>query len=69
MKKLRTIILYTGLVIATICIVPKANAQGPGFGGDTLDAPIDGGISLLIAAGVMYGVKKIKSAREKDADK
>jgi len=69
MKKLRAAILYTGLVIATICIAPKANAQGPGFGGDTQDTPIDGGVSLLIAAGAMYGVKKIKDARKKDTNK
>jgi len=69
MKKLRAAILYTGLVIATICIAPKAKAQGPGFGGDTQDTPIDGGVSLLIAAGAMYGVKKIKDARKKDTNK
>ena len=29
------------------------------------DAPIDGGLSLLIAGGVGYGVKKIKQKRMK----
>ena len=29
------------------------------------DAPIDGGLSLLIAGGVGYGVKKIKQKRLK----
>ena len=29
------------------------------------DAPIDGGLSLLIAGGVGYGVKKIKEKRMK----
>ena len=64
MKKLRAAILYTGLVIATICMAPKANAQGPGFGGDTQDTPIDGGVSLLIAAGASYGIKKIYNKRK-----
>jgi len=50
-------------------MAPKANAQGPGFGGDTQDTPIDGGVSLLIAAGAMYGVKKIKDVRKKDTNK
>jgi len=69
MKKVRTTVLYTGLVIAAICVAPRANAQGPGFGGDTQDTPIDGGVSLLIAAGAMYGVKKIRDARKKDTNK
>jgi hypothetical protein len=29
------------------------------------DAPIDGGLSLLIAGGVGYGVKKIRDKRKK----
>ena len=33
----------------------------PGFSPDTQDVPIDGGISLLIAAGIGYGIKKIKN--------
>lgn len=28
------------------------------------DAPIDGGLSLLIAAGIGYGVKKIKEKKQ-----
>ena len=38
------------------------HAQDPGTGPDV---PIDGGLSLLIAAGVGYGVKKIKDERKK----
>lgn len=30
------------------------------------NAPIDGGLSLLIAAGAGYGVKKIREMRNKD---
>ncbi|MEI6584844.1 MAG: hypothetical protein WCL56_02115 [Sediminibacterium sp.] len=33
----------------------------PGFSPDTQDVPLDGGISLLIAAGIGYGIKKIKN--------
>ena len=29
------------------------------------DAPIDGGVSILIAAGVGYGVKKVRDGRRK----
>ena len=37
----------------------------PGDPGDDPDIPIDGGISLLIAAGALYGSKKIYDARRK----
>jgi len=29
------------------------------------DTPIDGGVSLLVAAGVGYGIKKYKDAKKK----
>ncbi len=32
------------------------------------DAPIDGGLSLLVAAGVGYGAKKLKEKRSKQAN-
>ena len=36
-------------------------ADPPTFGNDDVDdVPIDGGISLLVAAGVGYGIKKMK---------
>jgi len=59
------------LLIATILvIVPVAQLlASPGAPGGNRDAgvPIDGGISLLVAAGVAYGAKKAlarKKARE-----
>ena len=30
------------------------------------DAPIDGGVSLLVAAGVGYGIKKARDSRKKN---
>jgi len=33
----------------------------PGFSPDTQDVPIDGGICLLMAAGIGYGIKKTKN--------
>lgn len=42
------------------------HAQGPSDpGGDPDNAPIDGGLSLLIAGGVGYGVKKVRENRKK----
>jgi hypothetical protein len=37
-------------------------AQGPI---DPNDAPIDGGLSLLVAAGTAYGVKKYRDGKKK----
>jgi hypothetical protein len=36
----------------------------PGFTDDVNDVPVDGGLSLLIAAGVGYGAKKIREKRK-----
>lgn len=42
-----------------------AQAQGPGVGGPqpgaTTEVPIDGGASLLLAAGAAYGLRRIKN--------
>ena len=40
-------------------------AQGPPDPGGNPDVPIDGGLSLLLAAGVGYGAKKVHDARKK----
>ncbi len=39
-----------------------AHAQPPDPGGD-VNAPIDGGLSLLVAAGVGYGAKRLKDKK------
>jgi hypothetical protein len=33
-------------------------AQPPSFDNDTNDVPIDGGLIILLAAGIGYGIKK-----------
>jgi hypothetical protein len=33
-------------------------AQPPSFDNDTADVPIDGGLSILLAVGIGYGIKK-----------
>ena len=42
----------------------SVNAQGPDTPVES-DAPIDGGLSLLIAGGVGYGIKKVKQGKSK----
>ncbi len=49
----------TIFLVATILPV-LAHAQGP-----DPDAPIDGGLSLLLAAGAGYGVKKYRDHKKK----
>jgi hypothetical protein len=34
----------------------------PGFDDDVADTPIDGGIAILIASGLIFGAKKIKKS-------
>ncbi|RYU78452.1 PID-CTERM protein-sorting domain-containing protein [Hymenobacter persicinus] len=52
--------LFSALLLAA----PAARAQGPGNGGPrpgaVTDVPVDGGASLLLAAGAAYGLKKLR---------
>lgn len=50
------------LPLAACCLPMFAAAQDPGGGPD---APIDGGLSLLLAAGAAYGVKKYRAGKKK----
>ncbi len=54
------------LLILVITNMPLISMAQPGFGDDTDDVPIDGGISLLVAAGVGYGAKKLRSRNNKN---
>ena len=36
-----------------------------GFGDGGGDVPVDGGLSLLVAAGVGYGVKKVRTYKQR----
>ena len=58
--------IQTGLLLIVITVLPFfAMAQDPGGGPDV---PIDGGLSLLLAAGAAYGVKKYRSSKKKEED-
>ncbi|MBP9212912.1 MAG: hypothetical protein V9E96_00025 [Chitinophagaceae bacterium] len=60
--KLTTSTLIIVCVMVAICLPSLVNAQ-PVFDDDVNDVPVDGGLSLLIAAGVGYGAKKMKQIR------
>jgi len=68
-------LLRTTLVCAIICyaftskafdIPPKGGNPGGGGGGDHHNAPFDGGASLLLAAGAVYGIKKAYNRRKQN---
>lgn len=53
------------IISLTATVLPfLVHAQDPGGGADAA-VPIDGGLSILLAAGVGYGVKKIRDERKK----
>ena len=63
MKKAKTILLMKFILpLTAFCMPMFAMAQDPGGGPD---APIDGGLSLLLAAGTAYGVKKYREHKKK----
>ncbi len=67
MNKYRKHILMLGFVILAGITNPLKTSAQPDGGCDPLDpaCPIDGGISLLIAAGIGIGAKKAVQARRK----
>jgi len=52
------------LIVAIIILLPAILHAQPSLPETTIDAPIDGGLSLLIAGGLGYGVKKIREKRK-----
>jgi len=51
-------------MMAILFLLPSLLHAQPNFGDDVNDAPIDGGLSLLVVAGVGYGAKKLKEKRK-----
>ncbi|XWN37698.1 MAG: hypothetical protein ROO71_01995 [Balneola sp.] len=59
------IILYTLIIILIATAVVFSQ---PGLPGDPAQAPIDGGLGLLAAAGGAYAYKKLKSRSDDGLD-
>ncbi len=53
------------LILILLVALPFMALAQPGFGDDVDDVPLDGGLSLLIAAGSAYGIKKLRQANRK----
>ena len=63
MKTFKSIYIFSALMTIAFFMIPAlAVAQDPGGGPDV---PIDGGLSLLVAAGAAYGVKKYRDGKKK----
>lgn len=58
--------LLTAVLMIIITAIPFfALAQDPGGGPDV---PIDGGLTVLIAAGAAYGIKKYRDHKKKQQE-
>jgi hypothetical protein len=57
-KKIIQTILVLAIMFSPI-LINSLHAQ-PGFSDDVDDVPLDGGLSLLIAAGAGYGARRLK---------
>ena len=55
-------ILSIILGVALLFTANQLSAQ-PGFDDDVEDTPIDGGITLVMAAGLAYGLKKTRTRK------
>jgi len=55
---------WTITFLITVCLPLLSIAQAP-IPPVVVDTPIDGGLSLLLAAGVGYGVKKYREGKKK----
>jgi len=63
-------IILQVLVIMLVFLFPLyVQAQIDGVPGNPDSAPIDGGLSLLVAGGVGYGIKKIREKRKENSIK
>jgi hypothetical protein len=63
-RKISTTNLIYFILPCIFFLLPALLHAQPGFTDDTNDVPIDGGLSLLVAAGVGYGAKKIRDQRK-----
>ena len=68
MKLNKTQIITMGVMLLILVLPTLSHAQpdfSGGGGDDVVDVPIDGGLTLLVAAGVGYGAKKLRGKGNK----
>ena len=59
---------YYLLLLLFWALVPALSFAQTGPPADPVDAPIDGGLVVLLAAGAGYGVKKYRDQRKKKSE-
>jgi hypothetical protein len=67
MKNNWKMIVVPGVLFALLALLPTLCMAQLGDPASDPDAPIDGGVGLLLAAGIGYGVKKYKDAGKRKA--
>lgn len=61
------LILFLAVFISLLLPgIATAQTDPPPPPTDPIDTPIDGGVSLLLAAGIGYGLKRVKNARNEN---
>lgn len=63
-----TFLLLYMFCISLLMLPQRLSAQDPGMPGDPgydpdTEVPIDGGVAMLLIAGLAYGIKKVKDNR------
>ena len=58
--------IYPVILLIIICLLPALTFAQTEVPADPVDVPIDGGLSMLLAAGVGYAVKKGYNKRKQD---
>ncbi len=69
MKSINFQIINLACILSLLFLPPILTHAQPGFGDDVNDVPVDGGLSLLVAAGVGYGATKLKMNQKKKMNK
>ena len=62
-------LFYIILLCTLVCFIPELSFAQGDLPEETNDVPIDGGLSILLAAGVAYGAKKVHDSRKKNTAK
>jgi len=69
MNRLLTFRAIMLLLVAVIVSTPISVMAQPGFNPGVPDgAPVDGGLSMLVVAGVIYGVNKYYNKKKKNIE-
>jgi hypothetical protein len=66
--KLKSVFKPSIIVVAFLCLALFSKAQGPGDPGPDPDpaVPLDGGLTMLVAAGIGYAAKKRYDKRKNE---